>query len=168
MRIIIVFGGENKFDGATKARFIKAIAIPAEIIIFSGHKEANLMANAYYNNYPFAFEYDQAVIEDRATNTRENLQFSFGLIKNLKFNKLILASSWYHLPRIFLVYQLIKTNFKKSSVKIKLVPAWNLSIDVFLEPVKILVDLLDCFGLVNFHRFLTNLKYKFYNRKSRL
>jgi uncharacterized SAM-binding protein YcdF (DUF218 family) len=90
-------------------RVLKAIRLyrqgAAPLIIMTGgsgdlfdqeFKEAVLMRK-------FAAEFgvpaDKIIVESRSRNTRENLLYTAGLLKQLKAKKIILVTSAFHLPR---------------------------------------------------------------------
>lgn len=161
MKLILIFGCEKEFVGENQLRYERALSSiknpENEFVCFTDYNVALIMAEKAKNDNRVKGFY----IESKAQNTRENIEFS--LPKFYWYEKIIFCSSWYHLPRIIILYWLLRRPYMKET-KISILPVWIFSFNALrnalLELPKTILDLMNIFGLIN-KKVLTKLKMKY-------
>jgi len=155
MKVLIVFGFHEKFEGETKARFEKAerLAFSFDKVIFTGRewkkvKKTNPDPVWLLKNVEGEFE---------STTTLENLKFSFNKLPETE-SQVFLLSTWYHLPRIA-----IDCLFLRPPSKTRFIPVWYLNKTVLIgfllaEPMGIIFDVLYLISARKIHRGWQRLK----------
>ncbi|MGB9609206.1 MAG: ElyC/SanA/YdcF family protein [Patescibacteria group bacterium] len=143
--LIIVFGTEKFFSPKSEnyRKYEKAVSRAertGEILCFSSCSTAHQMAKEAMNDPKIR----AIIIEPRARSTQENIKFS--LPRFSWWEKITFCSTWYHLPRIIILYWLLRRPYMKQ-VKISLLPVWVWSFKsifrAFLEIPKLFLDLLN-------------------------
>lgn len=149
MKAILIFGCEKNFIGETKARYIKASQYylkknnDNEILIFTGIGSAiKMMQEALKDR-----RIKNIIVENHSKTTLDNL--FYGLPRFYFWEEITFCSSWYHLPRILMIYYF----FRKKLVtkpKIKILPVWIFTIsslkNALFEPLKCILDFLNLIG----------------------
>jgi uncharacterized SAM-binding protein YcdF (DUF218 family) len=162
LKLIIVFGAEKEFIGENVLRYERALSSiknpEKECVCFTDCHVAYKMGEmAKKDKRILAF-----IIEPKARNTKENIEFS--LPKFPWWEKIIFCSSWYHLPRIVMLYWFLRRPYMKKT-KISILPVWVFNFATFrnalLEIPKIMLNLLSLIHLVNPEIF-TQLKIKYF------
>lgn len=142
-KLIIVFGRENKLIGENKLCYEKALSSinnpSEECVCFTDANVGTAMGEMAKNDSRIA----AFIIETKARNTQENIKFS--LPKFHCWGEISFCSTWYHLPRILILYWLLCRPYMKKT-KIHVLPVWTLSwiaaVWIPLELPKLMFDLL--------------------------